>query len=171
MMRSLIPDRRENSVYEMNYAAEYASGVRGIIFDIDNTLVPQDAPADHRAAELVRKVREAGIDICLISNNGEDRVKAFAEAVSAPHYVFKAGKPSRKAYRHAMEVLGTGPEETLFIGDQLFTDIFGANRAGVKNVLVSPVDLSSDLPGIRFKRKFEQWILKREEKETVRRKP
>ncbi|MBO4411052.1 MAG: YqeG family HAD IIIA-type phosphatase [Lachnospiraceae bacterium] len=158
MIRYFVPDRREHSVYSMDFKKEYAEGIRGIIFDIDNTLVPQNAPVDSRAEALFRVLREDGIETCLISNNGETRVKTFADDLGS-HYVPNAAKPSRKAYRKAMEVMGTDLTNTLFIGDQLLTDIFGAKRAGVRSILVDPVDPKSDLLRIRFKRKIEALIL------------
>ena len=159
MIRFFLPDRRETSVYSMDFSREYEEGVRGIIFDIDNTLVPQNAPVDERVRSLFEALKKDGLSTCLISNNGVKRVREFAEEVDS-HFVPNAAKPSRKAYRKAMEVMGTNEEDTLFIGDQLLTDIFGAKRAKVRSVLVNPVDPSSDLIVIRFKRKIEQLILK-----------
>lgn len=159
MIQYFIPDRRAISVYSLDFQKERDAGVRGVIFDIDNTLVPQNAPVDAGAEELFRFLRETGIETCLISNNGEERVREFAEQVGA-HYVPNAAKPSRKAYRRAMEIMGTNETNTLFIGDQLLTDIFGAKRTGIQSILVDPVDPGSDLKRIRFKRKVEALILK-----------
>lgn len=159
MIRFFLPDRRESSVYAMNFKREYERGVRGVIFDIDNTLVAQNAPVDGRVAKLFAELKGDGLQTCLISNNGEARVKEFAEKLGS-HFVPNAAKPSRKAYRKAMEVMGTDRSDTLFIGDQLLTDIFGAKRTGVESVLVDPVDPESDLKRIRFKRKIERLILR-----------
>ncbi len=160
MIRFFLPDRREASVFSMDFKREYERGVRGIIFDIDNTLVPQDAPVDEKVRRLFDDLKRDGLSTCLISNNGEGRVREFAEQLGS-HFVPNAAKPSRKAYRKAMEVMGTNESDTLFIGDQLLTDIFGAKRTGIESILVDPVDPASDLKRIRFKRKIERFILRR----------
>lgn len=160
MIAHLKPGRRAPSVYEVDFSKEYADGVRGLILDIDNTLVAQDAPADERAAKLIRDLKEQGFRICLISNNGLQRVKSFADAVGADFYVEHAKKPSRKAYLRALQALSADREKTLFIGDQLFTDIWGANRAGLRHILVDPVDPHSDTVPIRLKRLLEKPFLR-----------
>ena len=160
MFVNLKPERRASSVYTIDFSKEYAAGVRGLILDIDNTLVPQDAPADARSEKLIRALQEQGFRICLISNNGLQRVKSFADAVGAEFYVEHAHKPLRKAYYRALQVLSTDREHTLFIGDQLFTDVWGARRAGVRHVLVDPIDLRSDTVPIRIKRFCEKPFLR-----------
>ncbi|MBR4767473.1 MAG: YqeG family HAD IIIA-type phosphatase [Lachnospiraceae bacterium] len=154
-MKSLFkPDRRASSVYEIDFDREYEDGIRGLIFDIDNTLVPQNAPADSRSISFAHSLMEKGFSISLISNNSRKRVEAFADSLGVNH-IPNASKPSRRAYRKAMALMGTTPENTLFIGDQIFTDIFGARRAHIKNILVDPLEPSLENPFIRMKRKFE----------------
>lgn len=152
---SLMPDARAGSIHEIDFAAEYESGIRGVIFDIDNTLVPHGRPADEETLSFFEKLKETGLKYCLISNNSEERVRPFAMAVGA-FYVFKAGKPLKKGYLQAMEEMGTGEEETLFVGDQLFTDVFGAKHAGIRCIQVRPIDPSTDPPFVVFKRKLEK---------------
>lgn len=91
----------------------------------------------------------------LVSNNGEERVRPFAEKVESI-YLYKAGKPKKDGYEKAMQQMGTDTENTLFVGDQIFTDIFGGNRAGLDTVLTEPVDKSTDEPQIVVKRWFEK---------------
>lgn len=155
----LLPERREESSFTIGYEAEYERGVRGLIYDIDNTLVPHGAPADERTVELFRKLHGLGFSTCFVSNNDEERVKPFAEATESA-YIFKAGKPSARGYLAAMERMGTDRDSTLFIGDQLLTDIFGANRAGVRHILVEPVDLRSEPFHIFLKRIVEKLIFR-----------
>ena len=85
----------------------------------------------------------------------EERVRPFAEEVESI-YLYKAGKPKRDGYEKAMQRMGTDTENTLFVGDQIFTDIFGGNRAGLDTVLTEPVDKSTDEPQIVVKRWFEK---------------
>ncbi|MBR5340134.1 MAG: YqeG family HAD IIIA-type phosphatase [Lachnospiraceae bacterium] len=159
MWKRFYPDERAKSVRDIDYEAFLRRGVRGIIFDIDNTLVPQDAPATQETEAFFRMIHALGFRTCVISNNTEERVKPFAERAGS-EYVFHARKPLKRSYRKAMAFLGTDPQTTLFVGDQLLTDMFGARRLGIPCVLVEPISLKSDIATVRFKRKIEKWILK-----------
>ena len=159
MWKRFYPDERAKSVRDIDYEAFLRRGVRGIIFDIDNTLVPQDAPATEETEDFFRMIHALGFRTCVISNNTEERVKPFAERAGS-EYVFHARKPLKRSYRKAMAFLGTDPQTTLFVGDQLLTDMFGARRLGIPCVLVEPISLKSDIATVRFKRKIEKWILK-----------
>ena len=130
MFDYFFPDRYIASTYVIDFEKMYEKGVRGQIFDIDNTLVPHGAPADKRAVELFARLKKIGFRCCLISNNQEPRVKMFNEKIQVD-YIYNAHKPSTKNYRRAMEIMGTKEESTVFIGDQLFTDVWGAKRAGI----------------------------------------
>lgn len=88
---------------------------------------------------LFKKLHEMGIDTCIISNNKEPRVAPFANLVGS-EYIFKAGKPKKTNYIKAMEIMGTDISNTYFIGDQIFTDIYGANRTGIPSILVKPIN-------------------------------
>ncbi len=158
MLKSFYPDVFCESAYAIDYAALYRSGVRGLIFDIDNTLVPHGAPADQRAKELFRKLREMGFHTCLLSNNRRPRVESFAMGVGAENYVWKSGKPKPSACRKAMAAMGTSPGSTVFIGDQLFTDICCANWAHVRSILVPQIDKKEEIQ-IVLKRRLEKIVL------------
>ena len=146
-MTRFFPREYYKSTYVINFEKYYSMGYRAVLFDLDNTLVEHDAPADERAKELLHRLLEIGFSIGFISNNDEERVKSFREAVIEGHpeyedrviYTCKAGKPLPRGYRQAMEKLGTDEMSTMFVGDQLFTDIWGANNARVRSVLVQPI--------------------------------
>lgn len=89
--------------------------------------MPHGAPADDRSRELFARLKGLGYGIMLLSNNKEPRVKMFNDAVGA-QYIFKAGKPATGNYRKAMERLGVDKDHALFVGDQLFTDVWGRKR-------------------------------------------
>ena len=135
LFSALFPYVHADSVYGMDFNHIYDLGFRGLEFDIDNTLVGHDAPANDQAAELFKKLKDTGFDLCIISNNNEERVKPFADAVGS-RYVCRAGKPWRTGYLEGCRLMGLEKDQVLFFGDQLFTDIWGANRAGIKSVLV-----------------------------------
>ena len=155
-LERFYPDFYLDSVYEIDFEQLYKEGYRGVIFDIDNTLVPHGAPADKRSVGLFRRLRELGYESMLLSNNKEPRVKMFNDAVHS-RYIYKAGKPSPKNYRRAMELMHTRPDTTMFVGDQLFTDVWGARKAGIKTWLVKPIHPKEEIQ-IILKRRLE-WIV------------
>lgn len=168
MLRTFYPDDYIASTYVIPFEELYKKGYRGLIFDIDNTLVPHGAPADERAIALFERLRNIGFDTCLISNNQEPRVQPFAGKVGSK-YVFDAHKPSTKNYKKAMELMKTEKENTLFVGDQLFTDVWGAKRTGIKSILVKPIHPKEEIQ-IVLKRYLEKIVLffyKRSEKEKL----
>lgn len=156
MFQRFYPDEYLDSVYEVDYEELYRKGFRGVIFDIDNTLVPHGAPADEKSIALFEKLRGIGLESVLLSNNKEPRVKSFNDKVHS-RYLYKAGKPGKKGYCRAMELMGTTPETTFFVGDQLFTDVWGAKRTGVLTYLVKPIHPKEEIQ-IVLKRRLE-WIV------------
>lgn len=158
MFKSFYPDEDIASTYEIPFEELYESGIKGVIFDIDNTLVPHGAPADNKAKELFVRLHKLGFETCLLSNNKEPRVASFALAVGSPRYIFKGNKPGRKGYERAMELMGTNSNTTVFIGDQLFTDVYGAKRAGIHNILVKPIHPKEEIQ-IVLKRRLEAVVL------------
>lgn len=164
MFQMFYPDRRVRSVLALDPKTLFGKGIRGIIFDIDNTLVPHGAPATDEIVAFFAKLRGAGLRTCLVSNNGKERVEMFNERVGSP-YIYKAGKPKRSCYIRAMEKMGTSEKDTLFVGDQLFTDIWGARRAGLSTVLVDPIHPKEEIQ-IVLKRYLEKIVLWEYEKKV-----
>ena len=156
-MGLLFPKAYEKSTYDIDFEKLYAAGYRGIIFDIDNTLVEHGAPVDARAIELFLRLKALGFKICLVSNNKEPRVKSFNDEVKA-FYIHKAGKPMKKGYIRAMEIMETDKTNTVSIGDQIFTDTIGANNAGVKSILVGKIARHEEIQ-IVLKRFLEFFVL------------
>ena len=156
-LSAFYPDEWVDSTYSIDFGDWYERGFRGVIFDIDNTLRPHGAPADERALALFEHLHETGFATCLISNNQLPRVKPFADAVKSA-FVEDAHKPSTKNYLKACEMMGLEKERLLFVGDQLFTDVWGAKRAGIYNILVRPIHPKEEIQ-IVFKRKLERVVL------------
>ena len=157
MLETFYPDRYVDSTYSLPFEELYEKGYRGIIFDVDNTLVPHGAPADERSLELFRRLKNIGFSTCVLSNNKEPRVAPFAKLVDSP-YIFKGNKPSRKGYRKAMEIMNTNESNTFFVGDQLFTDVWGARRTGIYSILVKPINPKEEIQ-IVLKRYLEAIVL------------
>ncbi|MBQ3030312.1 MAG: YqeG family HAD IIIA-type phosphatase [Agathobacter sp.] len=156
-MAIFFPGEYLDSTYVIDFDKLYNDGYRAVIFDVDNTLVPHGAPADERAIALFAHLKELGFSCMLLSNNKEPRVKSFNDVVQV-NYMFKANKPFPANYRKAMEIMGTTTENTLFVGDQIFTDVMGGNLAGIRTILVKPIHPKEEIQ-IVIKRIPEKLVL------------
>ncbi len=156
MLEQFYPKDWIDSPYDIPWEEWYEAGVRGAIFDIDNTLVRDNAPVDEKARGLFLRLRRIGITPFLLSNNNERRVAPFAKAVGS-EYLCRAGKPGRKGYEKALSMMHTDRTDTVSVGDQIFTDTLGANRAGIYSVLVNPINPHEEFQ-IRLKRIPEKLI-------------
>ena len=157
VFQGLYPVYYEESTYSIDFIQLKQQGIEGVIFDIDNTLVPHGAPADERVIEFFNQLKKMGFKICLLSNNKEHRVKPFADAVGV-EYIFNGHKPSKINYEKAMKIMKTTKKNTAFVGDQLFTDIYGANRTGIMSILVKPINPKEEIQ-IVLKRYLEKIVL------------
>lgn len=156
-LHMFYPDEYLDSTYEIDFDLLYKKGYRGVIFDIDNTLVPHGAPADARAEALFSHLKSIGFSCCLLSNNQRPRVELFNKNIGVS-FIEDAHKPSVKSYQKAMKIMGTDTENTLFVGDQLFTDVFGARRTGIHSILVKPIHPKEEIQ-IVLKRYLEKIVL------------
>ena len=157
MLERFYPGEYVDSTYAIDFDRLYEEGYRGVIFDIDNTLVPHGAPADERAKALFARLKAIGFRCCLISNNQKPRVEMFNKDIQVD-YVYNAHTPSTRNYLRAMEIMGTDRRSSVFIGDQLFTDVWGAKRAGIPNILVKPIHPKEEIQ-IVLKRYLEKIVL------------
>ncbi|MCR5601394.1 MAG: YqeG family HAD IIIA-type phosphatase [Ruminococcus sp.] len=135
-------------------------GIKGLILDVDNTLTTHDnpAPADG-IAEWLGNMKANGIKLIIVSNNHADRVKKFADPLGLD-FVSDSGKPLKRGYIAAMQKMGLSPKETAAVGDQLFTDVWGANIAKIMMLYVQPIELEPKSKRfIRFKRVLEKPFL------------
>lgn len=157
MLQCFYPDSYQDSAYSIDYEKLRMQGYEAIIYDIDNTLVCHGAPADERSMALIERLKGLGFSIMLLSNNKEPRVKSFNDQVHVS-YIYKAGKPNPKNYEAAMVRMGSNRKNTVFIGDQIFTDIWGANRANVHSILVKQIARHEEIQ-IILKRLLEKIVL------------
>lgn len=135
-------------------------GVRGVLLDVDNTLTTHDAPdlTDEVKAWLA-SMQEAGFSLIVVSNNKPERVAPFAQKIGLP-FAALAHKPMPSGYKNAAATLGVPKKECVAIGDQIFTDVMGANLAGISSVLLEPIQPEVEQKFIVFKRKLERILLK-----------
>ena len=158
MLKSFLPTEQVKSIYDINPHELAKKGIKGIITDLDNTLVEWDRPsATPKLINWFEAVKAEGISITIVSNNNETRVGNFAKPLDIP-FIHRAKKPMGAAFRKAVMQMGIKREESVVIGDQLLTDIFGGNRSGFHTILVLPVAQSDGL-ATKFNRMVERRIM------------
>ncbi|KGR90726.1 hypothetical protein CD30_10215 [Ureibacillus massiliensis 4400831 = CIP 108448 = CCUG 49529] len=145
MYNFLLPKEFVTSVYEITPEKLSNLGIKGIITDLDNTLIEWNRhDATEEIANWMKEMEAAGIKIIIASNNNQERVKRFAEPLGIP-FIYKARKPLGAAYLAALKELQLERHEVIMVGDQLLTDIMGANRLKLYTILVRPVAESDGL--------------------------
>jgi HAD superfamily phosphatase (TIGR01668 family) len=155
-----MPDEYVASIYDIDLDKLRAQGRRLLLCDLDNTLVPWNHPDPPDALpDWLRSAWQAGFDVCIVSNNRGPRVTEFSRRSGLPA-IADAGKPRRRGFMLAMRTFGAEPEETVMVGDQLFTDILGAKRCGVYAILVVPLH-PREWWGTRLLRRLERLVLQR----------
>lgn len=135
LFNKYYPFEYVEDVFSIDYAKLFAMGYRGLIFDIDNTLVLHGADSTPAVDQLFREIHQAGLKTILLSNNSEKRILRFKANIDTP-FICDADKPNPSAFDRAVAVLGCDKSEVLVIGDQVFTDICGANSSGIASILV-----------------------------------
>lgn len=161
MFERLLPHMRVNTIYDIDLNALKERGMRGIITDLDNTLVGAKVElATPELVEWLNVVRDLGFKVVIVSNNNRTRVSAFAEPLNIP-YIHAARKPANKAFRGALALLGLPAEQTAVIGDQMMTDVLGGRRMGLHTILVSPISPGDEGIMTRFNRRLEKIALSR----------
>lgn len=158
-MSMLRPAEYRESIFAIDLDKLRDRGIRGLILDLDNTLVKWNDPEPTEGLlRWLEQVRAMGIAPCIVSNNSGPRVQSFAAKVGVP-FIPKAIKPRRKGFRAAMRLLGVTPAQTAVVGDQIFTDVMGGNRCGAHTILVVPID-SREFIGTRVLRMMERLVLR-----------
>lgn len=158
MLKLFYPYEYVESVFSIDYNKLYKMGYRGLIFDIDNTLVHHGDDSTPEIDNLFQTIQKIGFKTLLLSNNNEERIKRFIKNIDSL-YIYDAEKPNTTNYLKAIEMMNLSKEQVLFIGDQVFTDILGANKSGIANILVKYIRLKEETK-IGKRRKLENIILK-----------
>lgn len=160
MNKNLIPDITATSIDALDGDFFISRGIKAVFLDIDNTLVVPHAPLpDDRAENFIRSLEKSGLTVCLISNNKKVRVDKFNTfKIPAIH---RAAKPLTFSYRRMIKKLGIKADEAAAVGDQFFSDIYGANRAGLFTVYVDPIKIGGEGAFVWLKRRLEAPLLKR----------
>jgi uncharacterized protein len=160
MLKRFLPNEYVKNIYGITPAKLKERGVKGIITDLDNTLIEWDRP--NATPELVQwfvEMEKHGINVIIVSNNNEKRVKDFSDPLNIP-FVHSARKPMNKAFIRALQTMNLRADEVVMVGDQVLTDVFGGNRLGLHTILVVPV-AKTDGFVTKFNRMIERRILKK----------
>ncbi len=160
MSKMLYPSLIVDSIRDITTEILEENHIKGLILDIDNTLVPNHvAEADESAVQWVENIKAAGYKVCIVSNAAKRRVVRFNDKLQL-YALHRAMKPGKIAFKKACRMMGIKNENAAVIGDQIFTDVYGGNRAGMFTILVKPID-QREGKFVQFKRIFERQILKR----------
>lgn len=158
-MDLFIPDMYQKSIYTIDYKKLKKRGIKCLLFDLDNTLVPysKDVPTT-KVKDLFLKLEE-DFKVIIMSNSGKTRLTPFKEQLNVD-VAFSSCKPLKKKYKKIMKLYNYKDTEMAAIGDQLVTDIFGANRNNITSILVNPIGENEPVT-TRFNRSIERKIYKR----------
>lgn len=161
--RILRPKLSLTQLEELTPAQLRSFGIRGLLIDLDNTLLPLNVTElDSEQLSWLRSLQDGGISVCLVSNAVPKRIERALGAIEIP-FVAKARKPFKTGYRKGLQLLGLKPQECGMLGDQLFTDVFGANRLGIFSIHLrnsSPIE-QKWMKGVR---KVETWLMRRHDR-------
>ncbi len=161
--RNFIPTYYSKSIYEIDFDKLYADGIRLILTDLDNTLIAYD---QHMPTEQLREwktmVESKGFEVIIVSNSHKQRVSKFSESYGLK-YNHSSYKPSKFGLKRAIKKAETKykKNQIVLFGDQLMTDVFGANRLGIKVLLVDPIKRKTEIRATRMNRKIEARKIKK----------
>lgn len=159
MFKRFYPDYRFRTITDIPDTFFSENKITFAILDIDNTLVAYTNPhPDEKALAFLERLKNEGVGYCFVSNNDKERVELFLKDMDA-FYIAKSAKPLIKNIKKAMRHFNAQKKSTVLIGDQVFTDVFGANRAGITSVMVDPIE-AKETPFFGFKRAMEKVVLK-----------
>lgn len=158
MFQIFYPYEYIESVFSIDYKKLYSKGYRGIIFDIDNTLVHHGEDSTEEVDALFQVIHDVGLKTLLLSDNSKARIQRFLKNIDSL-YIHDAQKPKVESYLKAVEMLGIKKHEAVFIGDQIFRDILGANRSGIDSILVKYLRYDDETK-IGISRNLEKVVLK-----------
>ena len=165
-MDKFIPDIYQKSIYAIDYENLKNRGIKCILFDLDNTIAPVNVSGpDKEIKDLVADIELLGIKVIILSNSNKNRVRPFKEGLNVDSS-FSSHKPFKKKYKKVMHIYNFSDNEIACIGDQLLTDIYGANRMGFLSILVHPIS-NVDLIGTKINRIFERRIFKKLERQGL----
>lgn len=159
-MEKYIPDIYQQSIYTIDYQKLLDKGIKCILFDLDNTLVPcYIKTMNEKIVELFDQLKQKGFKIIIFSNNTKNRLKPFKEELQVDCCA-KAKKPNKKKYLEIIKEYRYNENEVAIVGDQMLTDIVGGNKVGITTILINPIS-TKDYPWTIPSRMLEKRIMKK----------
>ena len=163
----IYPKEYLNSVKDISIELLNKNNIKGLILDVDNTLISLDKKMPAGIVEWVKNVKANGIKICILSNSNKvDKVEAVAKLIESP-YIFFGKKPLKSGFLRAQNILKLKAGNIAVVGDQIFTDVIGANRCGMFSILVKPIE-EKDYLITKIKRPLEKMIIKSYQKKKLK---
>lgn len=155
MYNLLCPQIIAKSLYDIEFNTLEQKGIKGIIFDLDNTIIPWDSPnMSPDIIQWLNALLAQGFKICLVSNNMGKRVKNIAGIFGIP-FISRAYKPAKSGFRQAIAAMELTNSQVAVVGDQLFTDVLGGNRLGLYTIWVAPLS-AKEFAGTKITRRLEK---------------
>ncbi len=152
------PNKYIKSVQKITIEYLRENNIKALLLDVDNTLIDFNKNIQEGTKQWCESLKKEGIKFCILSNsNHEEKVKMVSEKLGI-HYIFFAMKPLKKGYQKALDYIKEKPENVAMVGDQIFTDIIGANRMKIKSILVEPIE-EKDILITRIKRPIENFVI------------
>ncbi|MCI6626967.1 MAG: YqeG family HAD IIIA-type phosphatase [Tenericutes bacterium] len=166
MIELYKPDMYRKDIYDINYKKLKSYGIKCILFDLDNTLIPcfKKRPT-RKSKDLIEELKDMGFKVILFSNSGKKRLLPFKNILEVDCSA-SSRKPSSKKFKKVMNDYKFREAEIAIIGDQIMTDIFGGNRVGIFSILVNPI-AKKEYFFTRFNRMIEKKVIKKLEKNDL----
>jgi hypothetical protein len=162
-MQKYLPDYISDSIFDIDYNKLYDLGMRGLCFDIDNTLIEMNNDDLHqKAISLINALKNKGFAMCILSNASKKRTAMIGKMLEMK-YIHRAFKPSQKGFTKAKLLMNLTQEKCVMIGDQMFTDVLGGNKAGFLTIMTKIID-NNEAINIRIKRIFERLVMRKFER-------
>lgn len=160
----LYPDFYLNNILDITIPFLKENNIKGLILDVDNTLIDFDKKLLEGAENWAQMLKENGIQLCILSNsNQKEKVEKVATKLQIPYFYF-AKKPLKSGFKKAKKILGLENRQIAAVGDQIFTDVIGANRSHMISILVEPIG-EKDIWITKVKRPLEKAIIRKGKKE------
>ena len=155
----LYPDLYVKNVIEISNEMLNKNQIKGLLLDVDNTLLYYDRTRVKGLDEWIKNKKNEGIKLCILSNtNKKDKVQSLANDLDIP-FIYFAKKPLKSGFKRAQKILNLEPDYIGVVGDQIFTDILGANRMNMKSILTKPLE-ERDIFITKIKRPLEEYIIR-----------
>lgn len=166
MLSKFVPDKYQKSIYTINYKKLKREGIKCILFDLDNTLVPTSInKPDKKLINQINDIKSLGFKVIIMSNCPKQRLSPFQKTLMVDCAAF-ALKPKKDKYEKILKMYDFKEKEVCSIGDQIVTDVFGANRMGITSIYVNPMG-TKDFFATAINRFLERKILKKLEKKDI----